>query len=643
MTAGLIADQALLVAATAALAGAGLRLASRAAGDGLERALAAFTFAAAGAVLEAIVLGLVGLGGDTTALTVAALATYGAARAILPRPAISAAAELLGWVRGAGVGPVIGVGGAAGVVVAWIAWQVRHPLLGPDALTYHLPIASAWVQNGRPGSVVQVLDGLPFGNYPLTNETITAWGLAISRSWVVVSIWSPVLLVAVAAGGWVALRELGVGPTVRAAAVVAVCVPPLMVGQLGAPYTDVAALAWLCVAAALATAARRRPGLIYPALLGAALCVGTKTTPAVLILVLAVVARGPLRAARARLLLPTLAVAVVVGGVWSVRNLVDHGSPLWPLVSAPWGDPVPPAFRALGASFLEHPRHLIGTYWRDYLAVLGGGAVLIGGGLVLPLVRRSRAALAAAAAAALALVAWGAAPYTGLVDYGAVGAIANTRYLLPAIAACALALAVCSRGAGPAIRGGVLGLLAGSIVYSVVKTAAFGPLRPSLATLIVAAAAGGAAAWLGHRRLPARLEHPRAAAAALGAAGALALGAGGDGYVERYLAADHPPDRALYGLAAVSGETATIASAPGVFVLLRGDRLERRLALIGDGEGCAAVRGRLRREPVILATAPASAGQRRLAGCLAGTPRVTIGGYEDVYGKRQASPPAHRG
>ncbi|HEU0317633.1 MAG TPA: hypothetical protein VFR49_09915, partial [Solirubrobacteraceae bacterium] len=500
MSAGLIADQALLVAAVCALAAAGMRLASAAAPDGLERALASFAFAAAGAVLEALGLGLVGLGGDTTALTVAALATYAAARALLPRPAVSPAAELLAWVRGAAPGAVAGVGAAAGIVAAWIAWQVRHPLIGPDALTYHLPIASAWVQNGRPGSVVQVLDGLPFGNYPLTNETIVAWALAISRSWVVASIWSPVLFTAVAAGGWVALRELGVGPTVRAAAVVAVGVPPLMVGQLGAPYTDIAALAWLCVAAALATAARRRPGLIYPAVLAAALCVGTKTTPAVLIVVLAVVARRPVRAARAHLLLPTLGVAVVVGGVWSVRNLIDHGSPLWPLVSAPWGDPVPAAFRALGASFLADPRHLIGAYWREYLAVLGGAAVLIGSGLAVPLVRRSRAALAAAAAAALALLAWGVAPYTGLETYGAVGAIANTRYLLPAIAACALAVAVCSRGAGPVTRFLVLGSLGASIAYSVVKTAAFGPLRPSLGTLVVAAAAGAVVAELVRRR-----------------------------------------------------------------------------------------------------------------------------------------------
>ncbi len=624
VTGGLIADQALLVAAVCALAAAGLRLASAAAPDGLERALATFAFAAAGAVVEALGLGLVGLGGDTSALTVAALATYAAARALLPRPAISPAAELLAWVRGAAPGAVAGVGAAAGIAAAWIAWQVRHPLIGPDALTYHLPIASAWVQNGRPGSVVEVLDGFPFGNYPLTNEALVAWMLGISRSWVAVSIWSPVLLVGVAIGGWVTLRELGAGPAERALAMIAVSVSPLMIGQLGAPYTDIAALAWLAVTAGLATAARRRPGLIYPAVLGAALCVGTKTTPAVLILALGLVAVRPLRASRGRWLLPTLSVAVVVGGIWSVRNLIDHGSPLWPLVSAPWGTPIPSAFRPLEGRFLDHARHLVGTYWRDYLSVLGGTAVLIGSGIAFPLLRRSRAALLSAMAAGAALLVWAAAPYTGIVQFGAIGAIANLRYLLPAIAACTVALTISSVGAGRGLRLAVRAALIGSIAYSVVRTAAFGPLRPSLATLVVAAAAGAAAAAI--VRGPGLRVDRRLVGVVLGLAATLGLAVGAHGYVERFLAADSPANRSLYDLPAVRDATGPIASAPGEFVLLRGDRLQHPLALIGGDESCAAVRERLRRGPVVLV-----AGSSEL-GCLRGVAPVSSDRYDSVYG-----------
>lgn len=605
--------QLLLVVAVAVLGAAGLRLASLAAPDGLERLLAAFAIGAAAAAAEAIGLGLVGAGGDTAALTAAAVATWLVVRRIVP--ARAADPMRVPWA----------VGAAGGVVLAWIVWQLRHPLIGPDALTYHLPIASAWVQNGRPGSVVTVMNGFPFGNYPLTNETLVAWALGISRSWVVVSVWSPVLWVAVAAGAWVTLRELGVATLERGLAVVALGVPPLIVGQLGAPYTDIAALAWLAVTAGLATAARRRPGLIYPAVLAAALCVGTKTTPAILILALGLVAWRPLRAARARWLVPTFAVAVVVGGVWSIRDLIEHGSPLWPLLAAPWGDPIPTAFKPLEARFLDHPRHLLGAYWRDYLSVLGGCAVLIGSGIVVALLRRSRASLCAAGAAGLALLAWGVAPYTGLDTFGAVGAIANTRYLLPAIAACTLALAVSSSGPGPQLRLLVRVVLVAAIGYSVDRSAAFGPLRPSLVTLVVAAAAGATGLVLAGRARV--VVDRRIAGAALGLGCVLGLAAGAHHYVERYVAADNPPDRALYALPALRDARGTIASWPGVFVLLRGDRLEHALALIGADAGCDAVLARRRDGPLVLGT-----GSAALAACLPDMPAARIGAFETVYG-----------
>ncbi|MEA2301437.1 MAG: hypothetical protein QOE44_1972 [Solirubrobacteraceae bacterium] len=629
MTGAVILHQLLLAAGVASLGGAGLRLASTLAPGGLERVLAGFTFGAAAAGLEALVLGLAGLGGDAAALTLAGLGTYAVARTLVPGPELPVGAELARWLRTSAPPVVAGVGAGAAIVVAWAAWQVRHPLIGPDALTYHLPIATAWVQNGRPGSLVSVLDGFPFGSYPLTNELLVAWALGISRGWVAVSIWSPVLFVGVVLGGWVALRELGVDPFERVLAVIAVCVPPLMVGQLGAPYTDIAALAWLAIAGGLACAARRQPGLVYPAVVAAALCVGTKTTPAVLVLALGVMARRPLRAGRPAGLACALGVGVAVGGIWAVRDLIDHGSPLWPLAAAPWGDPVPAAFRALQARFLDHPRHLLGAYWRDYLAVLGGGAVLLGSGIALPLVRRSRAALGSAGAAALALLAWGVAPYTGLDTFGAAGAIANTRYLLPAMAACAVATAVSAVGAGPGLRWIVRGALVGSIAYSVVKTAAFGPLRPSLGTLVAAAGAGVVAAGVCRVR-PLGVDR-RVVAGLFGAAGVVGLAFGAHGYVGRYLAADNPPDRALYALPAVSRGTVSIASFPGVFVLLRGDRLEHPVGLIGPREGCGAIRARLGRGPVAVARQPESAGRRRVVRCLKGVHVVGVGPFVDVY------------
>src|SRR3954462_3609320 len=95
-----VLNHALLGVSTAALAVAGLRLGSPLAERGLSRAIAAAAFAVAAAVGEAILLGLVSLGGSTAALTLAAPGTAAAAVALLPRPAVPVAAELVSWWRG---------------------------------------------------------------------------------------------------------------------------------------------------------------------------------------------------------------------------------------------------------------------------------------------------------------------------------------------------------------------------------------------------------------------------------------------------------------------------------------------------------------------------------------------------------------
>ncbi len=631
MTPPVLAGHALLVVAAVALAAGGLRVAAQLGAGGLERVLSAFTFAAAAAVVEALALGLVGAGGDRVVLTGAALAGWVAVRRSTPRPALAPGLELIAWLRRMPAAAAVGVGATTGVVVGWIVHQLRHPFIGGDGLIYHLPIASAWVQNGRPGSVVGVLDGLPVANYPVTNEVVVAWALAISRSWVIASIWSPLLLAALAAGAWLVLRELEVPRAVGALAVGAVCVLPLAVFGLGGPTTDIAATAWLVVAAGLGVASRRAPALVYPAILAAALCLGTKTTPALLIVALAVLCARPLRAvtrAHPARVAAVVGLGVVIGGLWPLRNLVVHGSPLWPLVAAPWGDPVPAGLVPFEVSFLDHPRKLVGTHYQGYLDVVAGGILLAAAAVGLPLVRRSRAALAAGAAAGAALLAWGLAPYTGiLADDFAVGA---TRYLLPALAACALAAGLAARGATPGLRRLVAAVLGASIVWSGWRTAALGyPYVPSLALLAASPALGGLAVAAVRRGV----GPSRWLVAGVGAiACTVGLAAAADGYVARHAAtglADGPLLRAqLPGL--VNGSR-LISSAPGTVVMLRGDGLEHGLSVIGPGETCADLRGRLAKGPVILESEPPSPLYTRLSRCLAGVAGQVAHGYYDVY------------
>ncbi|MEA2370268.1 MAG: hypothetical protein QOH12_662 [Solirubrobacteraceae bacterium] len=664
MSAGVLAHHGLLVVAVLALGAGAWRVASVLGGRTLERLLVGFTLACAAAVCESLGLGLFGLGGSSAALGVAAVATWAATLVLVERPAVSIGGAIAGWLASAAVRTVGVVGGLGGLGVAWIVWQLRRPLIGGDGLIYHLPIASAWVQNGRPGSIVEILDGLAVANYPVTNEVLVSWGLGLSRSWVVGSIWSVVLLAVLATGAWVALRNLGVLVVERTLAVVAICVLPLVVAQLCGPDTDIAALAWLAVCAALASAARERPGLIGPAVIAGGLCLGTKTTPGILIVGLAVMARRPLAAAfrddRIRLVV-SLVVAIAVGGVWSLRDLIVHGSPFWPLEAAPWGTPVQASLVGLEPSFLSHPRGLIAAHGSDYLQTMAGGLVLLAGGLAVPVLRRSRRALTVAGVAGVALVAWGAAPYTG-IDGGDFAAGA-TRYLLPAIAAATLALALSAGGAGRGLRLGVDAVLVGSIGWSVFRTDKLGhqfvpgpgPLLlgllcglavVALARLAVRATAAGSRSGSGRpaggsaagstpsaRRLAGR-SAARSVLAAVVAAGACAVGlaVASDGYVARHASTgeiDGPVLKA--GLPGLGAGSAGIAAGPATVVMLRGDHLDHPLSLIGSGETCAGLRARLGRETVVLQGEPVTPVFTRLSACLAGVKPEFADPYVDVY------------
>jgi hypothetical protein len=718
MTVGVLAHHALLVLGVAGLGGAGVRGASRVCEAGLERVLVAFTLGCAAAVCESLGLGLFGLGGSSAALGAGALATWAVTRLLVAAPSIGVRRELAGWIGNAAWGsspgrsvasapersggssgwsrigsPVATVGSLAGLVVAWIVWQLRHPLIGGDGLIYHLPIASAWVQNGRPGSVVNVLDGLSVANYPVTNEVLVSWGLAVSRGWVVSSIWSVVLLVVLAGGSWVTMRTLGVAQRERVLGVVGLCVSPLVVAQLCGPDTDIAALAWLAVTAALACGARERPGLIYPAVVAAGLCLGTKTTPAILILGLAVFARRPLVAGlrdHRAWLLGSLALSILVGGVWSIRDLLVHGSPFWPLEASPWGTPVQASLVPLEPSFLSAPRALIENHGSDYLRTMAGGLVLIGGGLLAAAVRRSRAALTVGGLGLVALLAWGVSPYTG-IESGDFAAGA-TRYLLPAIAACTLALVVSAIGAGRAVRLGIDGVLGASIAWSVIQSARLGSqFVPPAPTLGLGLLAGACLTWTARRWVsggrstsgaggvpPARPRvsggrstsgaggvsparrwvsqglpsgdrggDPRVRGAAawrraggpilalgLAAACAVGLAVASDGYVERHARTGEIDGPVLEAtLPGLHGGSIAVASGPATVVMLRGDHFEHRLSVIGAGETCGALEAGLQAGPIVLQGEPVTPFFTRLTACLGGRDERFVNEYVDVYYK----------
>ncbi|MEA2390762.1 MAG: hypothetical protein QOK31_871, partial [Solirubrobacteraceae bacterium] len=444
--------QLLLVVALAAAGDAAIRLAGLTGAMGLERVLAAAPLAAAYAVSSALVLGLAGLGGNPWVLTATSIVTWGAARFALPRQSSSLLAEVRSRARSLSARTRVLAWALGGVAVAWTVGIVLRPAIGSDGVVYHLTEIVGWVRSGHPGSVQSITYEFPVGSYPLTHEVLLSWATAISRSFAPAALAGPAFLALGCAALGHALRRLAVPGFLIGLGLAAFASSPIVADQVAGPNTDLPAVVWLAVAGALSLSVAARPAILGPAILAGALAVGTKTTA----LPLAAVALGLGlwwgRAALRRLAVPLAACAgagLLAGGLWYVRNLVVHGSPLWPFTSGPWGDPVPALIDKLRFSFIERPVATLHDRLHLYVEMLAGFGPLIAAALVAPFTARGRALRLAGVVSALSLLAWASAPVTGIPDDRQADLTLTTlRYLLPVAAMAIVTVALAGRG-GP--------------------------------------------------------------------------------------------------------------------------------------------------------------------------------------------------
>jgi hypothetical protein len=581
-----------LALAVWALVAAGLRVAP---GAGGARAVGAVVLAAACAVAEALVLGLVGLGGSSVALVAAAVLTWLAVRLWLP-------ARRVEWP------PVnAAVGAVAGLWGAWTVWLFLHPALGHDMVLYHLPEAIQWVHSGHVGRIDSIITRVPVGSYPVTHEVLLEWGLAIGRSFVWATFVTAASVLLIAVSGWLGLRVLGVGRLVSALAVAAlVSTPAVLASQSGGASLDPAALAWLVSCGALSACAGRRGDarMLAPALVAGALAVGTKTTAAPLALTVLLLSAWMLRGPRLRSVVAPLvaagALAVVVGGIWYLRNIWQHGWPLWPFSAAPWGDPRPPVIAHADVKFIDRPGDTIDRIGRYYLDHVGGPLLMFCGAVGAALLARSRAVVACCAATLISIFIWMNAPFTGVFGSSRafdIGTGDATRYLLPGAAAAALTIALASRRGGW-VRIACAVVLAAAAAIGVHQSFALGyPSVPSPGTPLGGLALGALGGWLLTRvRAPGWLGRVPAGAAAgvalVAVAGVLGAAAA-SGYVERH-GETGTRESPLAGWFAAQPSwrsgSAPVASTWSLVGTLAGDRLQHPLVLVGAREACA--RGR---------------------------------------------------
>jgi hypothetical protein len=620
-----------LAVAVLAIGQAGLRIAATAAPRGLERLIATAVLAVALAIAEALGLGLLNLGGDSWALTIAALATWGVAAVLLPQPKPSLFGELGEWWSGLGRNARIAAAALAGAAGAWLVWQLLDFSIGFDSSLYHYPLVAGWIANGSPGSALYLSYDIPYGNYPLTDEVALTWSAAIARSWVPVAAWNALLLVLLGTAAWATLRNLRVPRWAAGLATAALVTAPLLVRQLNEPQTDLPALAWLACVAALATAAGRRPALLVPAVVAVGLSVGTKPSTGPLALaalgVGVYLARDRLRPLAGQLA-GAAGGAFVVGGIWYLRNLLERGSPLWPFAIGPFGDPAPRFLGLVDTTFLAKPIGTLDGKLGDYAERLGGTWLLLVGALVvvafaLLAPRRvgalRRPLLVAGGLAVVGCLIWSTAWGTGLSSSPQLSwpegfALSSLRYLLPAIGAALLAVAVATRAGGWAARCAAA-LLAVVLGWNLIQDVRLGsPWTPPAWVLPLGAVAGVAALALGTGAL-ARLGPPRrlpAPALALGVAvlvGVLVAPVS-NGFLERYTKLAHTT---AYGQKLVSwfldqpgfedGDGTIGIASRGVIAQLAGDRFNQKLVLVPQHASCREV-DRLARKMPIVATVP---------------------------------------
>lgn len=459
----------LLGSALLTLGSAAGRLASACAPVGLERALAAVTFAAAFAVLEAVMLGFVGASGSAPALLIGVGAAWLLARILLPAPAVSFSEEVASGVRKLSPTERAAAGAMAGVGMGWAIWSLRRAQLGVDAIYYHTPEVIGWLHAGTTGSAEVVNPLLPVENYPLVNEVLFAWAAGIAPSFAVFSVWPVAAGAILLAATWLGFRALAVPRRVRILALGSVAAIPLVTNQLLGPTNDLPAVAWLVTAASLAACARARPTLLLPAVVAVGLAAGTKTTTLPVAVFVFVASGWALRDTVRELGRPALTgallVAGAVGGFWYLRDLLVHGSPFWPWSATPWGDPVPEALARLFPNFLSRPVATLDGRVGQYADATGGGLILVSVALLLAATaRRARWVMLLGAVVLGSLLLWSVAPSTGLAEERALDAsVSQMRYLLPATVIAVLALVLVAARGGKR-RSVALGALALAII-----------------------------------------------------------------------------------------------------------------------------------------------------------------------------------
>lgn len=425
----------------------------------------------------------------------------------------------------------------AGLIVALLAiaiiaggWTTRtaasisEGITNQDSLTYHLPHAARFYQEGWITRLHYTDPDFPDTFHPSNAELLHGVGMVFFRR----DVLSPILNL-----GWVALallaawcvgrpRRLGSFTLMGAALVLAS--PILSLPNAGSGSNDVAVLFFLLAAVALLLQPRIGPAATATAAVAAGLAVGTKLTAVVPVAALTI---GVLvvwrRFGWRRLAATWVGPLVAGGGFWYVRTLVRTGTPA---PSLPLGaGPSPftsPRFAIVDQYGFSVADYLTdGDVWKDWFLPglrldfgwawwLTFALAVVGAALALT---ESRAPLIRVLgfAAAAGAVGYAVTPTTALGQEGRPLLFAsNLVYLTPALVIALAVLPLLRSARRPLVGWGLLGIMAAALLSSQLTSdlGAWGPSFRSLGAVVavVTVAIGAAVPALGIRVAASRVS-----------------------------------------------------------------------------------------------------------------------------------------
>jgi hypothetical protein len=267
--------------------------------------------------------------------------------------------------------PGLAVAGAASALVLaqWgvlVLDSLEHGMSGSDTLSYHGPVAARFLQDGSitPLEFVYSDPIIPF--LPFGTELLHGIGMVLFERDVLSPFMNMAWLAVALLAAWCIGRPYGLGPASLLSVSIVLASPTLTTSQAGLAGNDIVAVALVLSSAALLLNARWRASAVLIAAVAAGLALGAKVTAIAPVagLTVGVIAAVP-RPERLRLGGAWLAIVVVAGGFWYVRNLVRVGNP-FPAVGLELGPlslPSPP----LPRTFVVADYLTDGEIWSDFL------------------------------------------------------------------------------------------------------------------------------------------------------------------------------------------------------------------------------------------------------------------------------------